>query len=183
MPLLNQSEIVGLGASFRPKDELDLVSQQLHRIQQYADSLRSQAHEYTNKLHTIAGLIQIGAADKALTLIGQENQAHQALIKLLMDTVPDAILAGCLLGKFNRAKEVGLELHIDPDSHMSELPPHIPTDQLVTMVGNIIDNAMEACLIEGAHGKQVSLSMTDYGTDLIFEVEDQGPALNRCTKH
>ena len=75
------------------------------------------------------GLIQIGAADKALVLIGQENQAHQALIKLLMDTVPNAILAGCLLGKFNRAKEVGLELHIDPDSHMSDLPAHIPTDQ------------------------------------------------------
>ncbi len=145
LPLLNQSEIVGLVASFRPKDELDLVSQQLHRIQQYADSLRS--------------------------------QAHQALIKLLMDTVPNAILAGCLLGKFNRAKEVGLELHIDPDSHMSDLPAHIPTDQLVTMVGNIIDNAMEACLIEGAHGKQVFLSMTDYGTDLIFEIEDQGPGV------
>ena len=177
LPLLNKSEIVGLVASFRPKDELDLVSQQLHHIQQYADSLRSQAHEYTNKLHTIAGLIQIGAADKALVLIGQENQAHQALIKLLMDTVPNAILAGCLLGKFNRAKEVGLELHIDPDSHMSDLPGHIPTDQLVTMVGNIIDNAMEACLIEGAYGKQIFLSMTDYGTDLIFEVEDQGPGI------
>jgi len=95
-----------------------------------------------------------------------------------MDTVPDAILAGCLLGKFNRAKELGLELYIDPASHMSDLPPHMPSDQLVSMVGNIIDNAMEACLMEKAHGKKVSLSMTDYGTDLIFEIEDQGPGID-----
>ncbi|MFT7178464.1 MAG: two-component system CitB family sensor kinase [Oceanospirillaceae bacterium] len=178
LPLLHQTQVIGLVASFRPKDELELVSQQLKHMQQYADSLRSQAHEYTNKLHTIAGLIQIGASDKALSLIGQENQAHQVLIKLLMDTVPDAILAGCLLGKFNRAKELGLELYIDPGSHMSDLPPHIPRDQLVSMVGNIIDNAMEACLMKKAHGKQVSLSMTDYGTDLIFEIEDQGPGID-----
>jgi len=178
LPLLHQTQVIGLVASFRPKDELELVSQQLKHMQQYADSLRSQAHEYTNKLHTIAGLIQIGESDQALSLIGQENQAHQVLIKLLMDTVPDAILAGCLLGKFNRAKELGLELYIDPASHMSDLPPHMPSDQLVSMVGNIIDNAMEACLMEKAHGKKVSLSMTDYGTDLIFEIEDQGPGID-----
>jgi two-component system CitB family sensor kinase len=178
LPLLHQNQVIGLVASFRPKDELDLVSQQLNHIRQYADSLRSQAHEYTNKLHTIAGLIQIGASDKALSLIGQENQAHQVLIKLLMDTVSDPILAGCLLGKFNRAKELGLDLYIDPESHMSDLSPHIPRDQLVSMVGNIIDNAMEACLMQNATGKQVSISMTDYGTDLIFEVEDQGPGID-----
>ena len=178
LPLLKQTQVIGVVASFRPKDELDLVSQELKHIQQYADSLRSQAHEYTNKLHTIAGLIQIGASDQALSLIGQENQAHQVLIKLLMDTVPDPILAGCLLGKFNRAKELGLELYIDPESHMSDLPLHIPRDQLVSMVGNIIDNAMEACLMSDASGNTVSISMTDYGTDLIFEVEDQGPGID-----
>ena len=95
-----------------------------------------------------------------------------------MDTVPDPILAGCLLGKFNRAKELGLELYIDPESHMSDLPQHIPIDQLVSMVGNIIDNTMEACLMQKAYCKQVFVSMTDYGTDLIFEVEDQGPGID-----
>ncbi|HIG37024.1 MAG TPA: sensor histidine kinase [Oceanospirillaceae bacterium] len=178
LPLRNESAIIGLVASFRPKDELDLVSQQLSRVQQYADSLRSQAHEYTNKLHTIAGLIQIGASDQALNLIGQENQAHRALIKLLMSTVSDAILAGCLLGKYNRAKEIGLDFSIDPNSHMNDLPAHLPSDQLASMVGNIIDNAFEACLADTAHGTQISLTMTDFGTDILFEVEDQGAGVD-----
>jgi len=178
LPLRNNGTVIGLVASFRPKDELDLVSQQLSRVQQYADSLRSQAHEYTNKLHTIAGLIQIGASDQALTLIGQENQAHRALIKLLMSTVSDAILAGCLLGKFNRAKEIGLDFNIDPNSHMNDLPAHLPSDQLASMVGNIIDNAFEACLADGAHGTEINLTMTDFGTDILFEVEDQGAGVD-----
>lgn len=104
------------------------------------------------------------------------------LIKLLMNTVPDPVLAGCLLGKFNRAKELGLELYIDPESHMSNISEHIPRDQLVSMVGNIIDNAIEACLMKNALGKKVSIPMTDYGTDLIFEVEDHGIGLHLVQK-
>ena len=146
LPLEREGNILGVVASFRPKDEVDLVSRKLTRIQQYADTLRSQSHEHANKLHTIGGLIQIGAVEQALNLIGQETQTHQALIKLLLDAVPDPVLAGCLLGKFNRARELGLQLVIDKDSHMAELPDHLPREELVSILGNLIDNALEATL-------------------------------------
>lgn len=174
IPLRQGDEITGVVSSFRPKDELAEVSKKLTRIQQYADSLRSQSHEYANKLHTIAGLIQIGATDEALALIGQETKAHQALIKLLLNAVPDPVLSGCLLGKYNRAKEMGLLLEIDPESHMAERPANIPAEDLVTIIGNLLDNALEATLAHQGKGGQVFLSMTDVGNDLVFEVEDQG---------
>ena len=174
LPVLQNGEITGVVASFRRRDELDQVSRQLTRIQQYADTLRSQTHEYSNKLHTIAGLIQIGAHDQALALIGSEVSDHQALIQLLLDAVPDPVLAGCLLGKYNRAREMGLRLDIDPDSQMADLPEALPRDQLVSALGNLIDNALEATRLERGPGGRVSLSMTDLGHDLIFEVEDQG---------
>jgi two-component system CitB family sensor kinase len=177
LPLKQGERITGVVSSFRRKDELDQVSQQLTRIQQYADSLRSQAHEYSNKLHTIAGLIQIGATEEALSLIGQETQQHQALIHLLLQSVPDPVLAGCLLGKYNRARELGLRLLIDPDSHMTALPEHLPREQLVSILGNLIDNALEATLTHTGTGGEVRLSMTDLGDDLIFEIEDQGPGV------
>ena len=183
LPLKQGNSISGVVSSFRRKDELDLVSRKLTRIQQYADSLRSQSHEYSNKLHTIAGLIQIGANDEALALIGQEAKSHQALIQLLLDAVPDPILAGCLLGKYNRARELGLELLIDPDSHMAELPDSLSREQLVSIIGNLIDNALEATLShhgaasEGDSPAEVRLSMTDLGNDLIFEIEDMGPGI------
>ncbi|MBP0047487.1 sensor histidine kinase [Marinobacterium sp. AK62] len=177
VPLHHSGQVVGVVSSFRRKDELHQLGQKLSRIQQYADSLRSQAHEYSNKLHTIAGLIQIGANDEALALIGQETRDHQALIHLLVEAVPDPVLAGCLLGKYNRARELGLVLEIDPDSQMSDLPEWIPREQLVSILGNLLDNAFEATLNQGGHGKAVRMSMTDLGDDLIFEIEDRGPGI------
>jgi len=177
LPLKQGDRITGVVSSFRRKDELDLVSRQLTRIKQYADSLRSQAHEYSNKLHTIAGLIQINAYDDALQLIGQENQGHQKLIKLIMESVTDPIVAGCLLGKYNRARELGLQLIIDNESSMGKLPDHLPKENIVTIIGNLIDNALEATLKNKGAGGKIMLSMTDIGEDLIFEVEDQGAGI------
>lgn len=177
IPLRIGARIIGAVSSFRRKDELDQISRRLTRIQEYAETLRSQSHDYSNKLHTIAGLIQIGAQDKALALIGQETAGHQTLIQLLVEAVPDPVLAGCLLGKYNRAREMGLALLIDPESHMADLPPRLPREQLVSIVGNLLDNAMEATLRHHGPDGQIRLSMTDLGHDLIFEIEDQGPGI------
>ena len=176
LPIMRGDDLVGVVASFRPKDELAEVSRQLTRIRQYADALRSQAHEYANKLHTIAGLISIDAKDEALELIGQETAGHQALLSWIKDSVDDHLFAGLLLGKYNRASELGLRLEIDEDSNLSELPKHVESQQLVTLVGNLIDNALEATL--GNNGEQVSLSFTDLGEEIVIEVEDQGPGID-----
>ena len=174
LPVRRGDTIIGVVASFRLRDELDQVSRQLTRIQQYADTLRSQTHEYSNKLHTIAGLIQIGANQEALALIGSEVSDHQTLLHLLLDAVPDPVIAGCLLGKYNRAREMGLHLEIDPDSQMRDLPEKLPREQLVGVLGNLIDNALEATRLHTGAGGRVQLSMTDLGEELIFEVQDQG---------
>lgn len=175
LPIMRDNQLVGVVASFRPKDELAEVSRQLTRIRQYADALRSQAHEYANKLHTIAGLISIDAKDEALELIGQETAGHQALLSWIKDSVQDHLFAGLLLGKYNRANELGLRLEIDQDSNLSKLPNHIESQQLVTLVGNLIDNALEATLSNNR--EQVLLSFTDLGEEIVIEVEDQGPGI------
>ncbi len=176
LPLLQDDVVTGVVSSFRLKDELELVSRKLTQIQQYADSLRAQSHEYSNKLHTIAGLIQLGANNEALALIGQETRGHQELIQLLVEAVPDPVLSGALLGKYNRARELGLELVIDPESRMTDLPETLPREQLVSIVGNLLDNAMEATVSH--QGQKVVLSMSDYGDDLIFEIEDEGGGIS-----
>ncbi|HCH23799.1 MAG TPA: sensor histidine kinase [Oceanospirillaceae bacterium] len=178
IPLQHNHEITGVVSSFRLKNELDLVSQKLTDIQAYADTLRSQSHEYANKLQTIAGLIQIGNADAALSLIGQESRSHQELISLLTEAVANPILSGCLMGKFNRAKELGLALHIDPESSMNCVPEELHIEQLVSVLGNLIDNALEATLANSGH--QVSLQMTDLGQELIFEIDDEGSGVSEA---
>lgn len=177
IPLKQNDTIVGAVSSFRPRNEVDLVSRQLTRIEQYADTLRSQAHEYSNKLHTIAGLIQLNAKDEALKLIGAEAVDQQKVLELIVRNIDNPVVAGCLLGKHSRAKEMGLKLTIDPDSQLTGIPDTLSADQLVTLLGNLIDNALEATRREHGAGGEVQLSMTDLGLDLIIEVQDQGPGI------
>jgi two-component system CitB family sensor kinase len=178
LPLKQGEELIGAVSSFRPKNEVDLVSEKLSRIQLFADSLRSQAHEYSNKLHTIAGLIQLGANEEALRLITHETADHQSFIEGLMDAVIDPLLAGCLIGKYNRARELGLHLQVERDSQMLEIPQQLSSEQLVSCLGNLIDNALEATRLHHGPEGVVSVSMTDLGDDLIFDVVDQGGGLS-----
>lgn len=180
IPLEQDGQITGVVSSFRLKDELDRITHRLNQIEAYADNLRAQAHEHSNTLHTIAGLIQIGATDQALAVIGQETAGHQALMDVLREAVADPVLIGCLVGKYNRAREMGLTLVVDPESRMQDLPDHLERDKLVSILGNLIDNALEATLRHtGAAGK-VRVSLSDFGDELIFEIEDQGPGLSEA---
>ena len=177
LPVMQGDEIIGAVSSFRPRNEVDLISQQLTKIEQYAETLRSQAHEYSNKLHTISGLIQLDAKQEALALIGRETSDHQALLELLLNATPDPVIAGCLLGKFNRAKELGLNLVIDPESHLTDLPLTLTQDQLASILGNLIENAFEATRQFTGVGGRVYVSLTDMGNDVIVEVQDQGDGI------
>ena len=181
MPIVVGDEITGVVSSFRAKDELERLSRKIAHIEQYTETLRAQSHDYANKLHTISGLIQIGAMEQALELIGQESRGLQELVHLLVDSICDPVLAGCVLGKYNRANELGLKLVVDSSSHLHDIPKHISSEKLVSLVGNIIDNAFEATRESLARDPQgsneVTLSMSDYGHDLILEVEDNGPGI------
>ncbi|EPJ48012.1 MAG: two-component sensor histidine kinase [Osedax symbiont Rs2] len=175
IPIFDGDTPVGVVSSFRLKDELDLISQKLTKAEQYSQTLRSQTHEYANKLNTIAGLIELGANQQALELISSETQAQQALIHLLMNAVDNPVLSGCIIGKFNRAREMGLNLIIDEESNMGVLPSHIKPEQIITVLGNLLDNAYDASL--KTQQNCVYLSMTDIGKDIIMEVEDRGPGI------
>lgn len=178
IPIINdKGEVTGVVSSFRDKNELNILAQKLSQVQRYSEMLRAQTHEYSNKLHTISGLIQIGANQEAIELIGSETSGYQNLITSLMTIVPDPIIAGTILGKYNKAKELKIDLHIDPDSSMSDIPPSIKRANLVTILGNILDNAFEAVLTLPADKRKVKLSMTDLGNDLIFDFDDSGPGL------
>ncbi|MFT5706745.1 MAG: two-component system CitB family sensor kinase, partial [Oceanospirillaceae bacterium] len=175
IPIFDGDKPVGVVSSFRLKDELEFISQRLTKSEQYSQTLRSQTHEYANKLNTIAGLIELGANKQALELISSETQAQQALIHLLVNSVENSVLSGCIIGKFNRAKEMGLNLILDDESTIGSLPKHIKPEQIITVLGNLLDNAYEASLKSQA--TSIFLSMTDIGKDIIFEVEDRGPGI------
>jgi PAS domain S-box-containing protein len=177
VPITEKESIVGAVASFRRKDELDILARQFSQVKEYSEMLRAQTHEYSNKLHTIAGLIQLGHSKEALELIGREAAGYQGLIAFLAKAVPFPVLAAFIIGKYNHAQELRIRFEIDPESQLSDVPPELNREKLVTILGNLIDNAFDAA-VHGERTAVVKMSMTDVGKNLVFEIEDSGKGIS-----
>ena len=177
IPIWNDEKVMGVVSSFREKDEIDTLAKELSQVQEYSEMLRHQTHEYSNKLHTISGLIQLEAYDKAIELISSETSGYQDLLRFLVSAVPDPLVAGCILGKYSRAKELNIQLNVDRLSNFTDVPEWISKEKIVTVLGNLLDNAYQAVTPLSEDKRVVNLSLTDLGNDLIFEVEDSGEGI------
>ena len=177
VPIWQNGRVAGVVSSFRRKDEIDRMAQELTQIQEYSEVLRTQTHEYSNKLHTLAGLIQLGSHQEALDLIGRETSGYQELLGTLAETVPEPLLSAIILGKYNGAQELRINFQLDPESRMIDIPKKINREKIVTILGNLLENALEAAQENTSGKRTVLLSMTDFGNDLIFEVEDSGSGI------
>ena len=177
VPILEQEHVSGVVSSFRRAQDIDRLVQELTSIREYSQALRAQTHEYSNKLHTLAGLIQIGATKEALELIGRESSGYNALLRQLSDQIQEPFLSAIIVGKYHRAMELKTQLELDPESWMSNIGHSSRSEKIVTILGNLIENALEASASEEGQ-KKVSLSMTDVGNELIFEVEDSGSGIS-----
>jgi len=156
---------------------MDTLAKELSQVQDYSEMLRHQTHEYSNKLHTISGLIQLEAYDKAIELISSETSGYQDLLQFLVSAVPDPLVSGCILGKYSRAKELNIQLNVDRESNFTDVPEWISKEKIVTVLGNLLDNAYQAVTPLAEDKRVVNLSLTDLGNDLIFEVEDSGEGI------
>jgi len=111
-------------------------------------------------------------------LIGSETSGYQDLLQFLVSAVPDPLVAGCILGKYSRAKELNIQLNVDRDSNFSDVPDWVNIEKLVTVLGNLLDNAYQAVTRLPEDKRVVNLSLTDLGNDLLFEVEDSGKGID-----
>lgn len=176
LPVKYMNELHGAVITFRRKNELAVLAQELNRVKETSDMLRVQSHEYSNKLHTIAGLIQVGAYQEAQDLILSETQTYQDMLTFLSETVPDSVVSAVIMGKYNRARELKIDFSIAKDSRMRDIPKNIDRKKLVTILGNLLDNAFDA--VQNSPNKAVLLSMSDVGGQLVFKVEDSGGGID-----
>ena len=143
-------------------------------VDSLTDALRAQAHEFANRLHTIAGLVQIGRGDEAMKLIAQTSGVHQELTEALLDRVGDPVLGALLLAKAAVASERGIELRVSDDTVMTR--SLLDSEDLITLLGNLIDNGLDA--VGSATGERwVSLSVTEQQDELVIKVHDSGPGV------
>ncbi|WP_054025143.1 sensor histidine kinase [Bacillus sp. FJAT-28004] len=173
----HQHRVVGAVSSFRNKSELLRLTEELTQVKRYTEALRSQTHEYSNKLYTIYGLIQLESYQEAMDIITHETDVHQNLIHFLLQEIPDPIIGGILIGKFNRANELKVKLEIDPKSTFKTIPDDLNRNHLVTIIGNLIDNALDAVLDNNDENRTVKVFLSDVGKVFTIIIEDNGSGI------
>src|SRR6478735_1582010 len=135
-----RGRLLGHVATLRDRTDLEALTGELDSARGLTEALRSQAHESANRLHTIVSLIELGRADEALTFATGELAVSQRLTDEVVASVREPALAALLLGKAAHASERGIELEVEG----SGLPEGVvPSRDLVTIVGNLVDNALE----------------------------------------
>ncbi|MFF0448512.1 ATP-binding protein [Streptomyces sp. NPDC004609] len=149
--VVNTSPVVGgekrgTVVTLRDHTELQALSGELDSERGFSQALRSQAHEAANRLHTVVSLIELGRTDEAVDFATAELELAQVLTDRVVGAVGEPVLAALLLGKAAQANERGVELVLAEDSRIDDgvLPPSLPARDLVTILGNLIDNAVDA---------------------------------------
>ncbi|WP_449539348.1 ATP-binding protein [Ferdinandcohnia sp. Marseille-Q9671] len=175
-PIIEKNKIVGVVASFRDKTEITEMVNTLSEVRKYSEDLRAQTHEFTNKLYAISGLLQLGEYKEAIDFIQTESTNHQIQSKILAEQIHDHKVQAILFGKIGKASENKITFIIDPNSCLKPLPKHIDLSKVITILGNIIDNAFEE-VIKGTK-REVAFFTTDIGNDIIFEVADTGNGID-----
>ena len=177
--------IVGWVISFRRKDEINTLSLQLSEIKRYADNLRVLRHEHMNWISTLSGLLEMRYYDEALRLAKMQSQTQQRVLDYISATFANPQICGLLLGKYYRARELGLELVFDPGCQLSALPDKLAISEWMSIIGNLLDNAFEATLSVAERGRneKVTLFLADSSTEIIIEVADNGCGVSADVRH
>ncbi len=175
VPVLSNGKIIGAISTFRDKTEVRKLMQRLDGMVNYADALRERSHEFMNKLHVILGLLHLKSYKQLENYIIKTANNYQEEIGSLLGKIKSPVIAGFLLSKINRTSDLGHSLII---SNESQLPENSNEDQvavLITVLGNLIENALEALGQEP--GGEISVSLHYRHGWLHCEVNDDGPGI------
>jgi sensor histidine kinase regulating citrate/malate metabolism len=177
---------LGTVLTLRDHTDLQALTGELNSARGLAEALRSQAHEAANRLHSVISLIELGRTDQALDFATVELAAAQRLTDLVVGAVDEPVLAALLLGKAAEANERGVELEVDPATSVPE--GVLPARDMVTVVGNLLDNAIDAAAsVPGLRRVRFSGWVEDSRSEggiesvVVLQVSDTGPGLDEET--
>ncbi|WP_027624140.1 ATP-binding protein [Clostridium lundense] len=179
IPIKQRDKIIGAVIIFRDKTELTRLAEEVTGVRQVVEALRANNHEFMNKLHVILGLIQIGELDEAKKYILNQTKAQQQKVSLVMNKIEDTTIAALILGKISRAKEMGVELIINPNSNIKKRRGRINSHVLVTIMGNLLENAMEAVSISEKNEKNVEAFVGENEKEILVKVKDTGDGISK----
>ena len=176
VPVIVGNKVVGAIATFRDKTEMQVLAEQLTGVRTYADALRAQAHEFMNKLHVILGMVHTGHYEKVAEYISETVDHRKSEIGFITKKIKDPVFAGFLIGKLSYARESGVELSVSCQQPLVQPAVSEVTHELITIIGNLVDNAIKA--VTDSPIKKIAVGF-EYADDILtIEVKDTGTGMS-----
>lgn len=180
-PLKNHNnEIIGAVSTFQDKTEVKRMAEDLVGIKHLTDDLRAQNHEFLNKLHIISGLIQLGENDQAIKYIADLSEQRQEILGILTHNIKNVYVAGLLLSKYNKAMELKIEFTVDRLSNMDKLPYNMTHDKFCSILGNLIENAIEE--LTGKENSKLYVKILQNSQNINMIIEDNGSGIDKKSR-
>lgn len=165
------------GMIFILRDKSDALrkAEQLNGCRCMISALRANSHEFMNKLQVISGLIQMNHIEEALAYIGDVSEVQTKAINPISRNILNRNVAALLLGKLSNTKELGIQLILLPNSSLPEHSAYLSTNNLVTIIGNLLENAIEAtAALSDSLTHSVELQILEDEAGLLIQVSDTG---------
>ncbi|MEV6350471.1 sensor histidine kinase [Actinoplanes sp. NPDC051851] len=170
-----EGRTLGTVLTLRDHTELRALTGELDSVRGLTEALRASAHEAANRLHTVVTLVELGKPAEAVRLATAELELAQQLTDQVVGAVQEPALAALLLGKSAQAGERGVELTVEAESRLEG--PALPGRDLLTVVGNLVDNALEA-VAAAEPPRRVRVLVRQHGDEVLVRVTDTGPGLS-----
>ncbi|WP_449553966.1 ATP-binding protein [Lelliottia amnigena] len=172
--IMLEDSLQGWVITFRDRNEIDSLSAQLSQVKRYVDNLRIMRHEQLNRMTTLSGMLHMGRYEEAIGFIQAQSEHAQELLDFISSRFSSPTLCGLLLGKSARAREKGVELNFDPACRMEKPFAPLHEAELISIIGNLLDNAIEATQRAPLPHEPVEVLIKLNERELIIEVADQG---------
>ena len=175
MPIQHERQHLGWVITFQDRTESEALKRQLDDAIGLTETLRAQSHEFANRLHTVVGLVELGHYNEAIQFVTEVSTARADLTERLQARISDAKLVALILAKVSLADERDVQLRVMDDSHA--LAPISDVSDVLTVAGNLIDNAVDAAAQAQARPRWVELTIVAAEHNLMIRVRDSGPGV------
>ena len=178
VPLVVNGEVVGALASFRDMTEIQAMAEELTGVRRYLEALRIQKHEFLNQLQALSGLLHLQEYQRAASFISAVVEDRSNLVSLVIRRIRVPEVGGLILAKMGRCRELDIRMELDENSFLGE-DSGITPRHLVVVLGNILENALEAVAPLERSRRVVELGIYHESGRILLSVHDRGKGIPR----
>ncbi len=176
VPEVVDGRIRGAVATFRDKTEIGQLAEELTGVSAYVEALRSQGHDFTERLRVILEMVERGRYFQLTEYVQRILAAQESEVDMVGRYIKDPIIAGLVLSKLSHARELAVKVTIAKESLLSEQFNQALQHEMVTVIGNLLDNALEA--VASTALKEVCLAINEDTEKISIRVDDSGCELS-----